>query len=60
MAISFLHDRDRESPDWEPEPLELPIVDSGQAPRRPGAPVTWEIDAPDSNRGGRVIEIDLC
>jgi hypothetical protein len=60
MANSFFHDRESDSRDWEPEPLELPLVDTGRAPRRPGAPVTWEIDAPEQDRGAHVIEIDLC
>ena len=56
MAISFLQDRESESRDWEPEPLELPLVDPGRQWR----PVTWDIEAPDGDRGARVIEIDLC
>jgi len=60
MAISFLQDRESDSRDWEPEPLELPLVDPGRSQWRPGAPVTWDIDAPDADRGAHVIEIDLC
>jgi hypothetical protein len=57
MPISFLHERETDSRDWEPEPLELPLIDPG---RRPNAPLTWEIDAPEADRGAHVIEIDLC
>lgn len=59
MAISFLQDRETESRDWEPEPLELPLIDPGRA-WRPGDRITWDIDAPDADTGARVIEIDLC
>jgi hypothetical protein len=55
MPHSFLQDRESEA-DWEPDALELPLVESWP---RPLKPTTLEIDAPESERGSRVIIIDL-
>jgi hypothetical protein len=57
MLLSFLQDRESGA-DWEPEALELPIVESWP---RPLAPTTIEIDAPpEPERGSHVIVIDLA
>jgi hypothetical protein len=57
MSYSFLQDRESEA-DWEPEALELPLVEPWP---RPLAPTTIEIDAPESSeRGSRVIVIELA
>ena len=57
MRHSFLQDRESGS-DWEPEALELPLVEPWP---RPLAPTTIEIDAPESSeRGSRVIVIELA
>ena len=57
MRHSFLQDRESEA-DWEPEALELPLVEPWP---RPLAPTTIEIDAPESSeRGSRVIVIELA
>ncbi|MDB4971575.1 MAG: hypothetical protein JWN44_7264 [Myxococcales bacterium] len=54
---SFFQDREFER-EWEPDPLELPLVDAWP---RPLAPTTIEIDAPESlERGSRVIIIELA
>jgi len=55
MQLSFLQDRESEA-DWEPEILELPLVDPWP---RPGT-TTLDIDAPEPERGSRVIVIDLA
>ncbi len=57
MPHSFLQDRESEA-DWEPEALELPLVIEPWP--RPLAPTTIDIDAPESERGSRVIVIDLA
>lgn len=57
MASSFLQDRESEA-DWQPEALELPLVEPWP---RPLQPTTIDIDAPESSdRGSRVIVIDLA
>lgn len=58
MQLSFLQDRESGADEWEPDALELPLV----APwPRPLAPVSIEIDAPESDSGRRgVIIIDLA
>jgi hypothetical protein len=56
MPLSFLQDRESEA-DWEPEILELPLVE--QPWPRPGATIL-DIDAPEPERGSRVIVIDLA
>jgi hypothetical protein len=58
MQHSFLQDRESEA-DWQPEALELPLVEPWP---RPLQPTTIEIDAPESEQrsGGRVIVIDLA
>jgi hypothetical protein len=53
MDLSFLQDRESEA-DWEPEILELPLVEPW--PRT----TTLDIDAPEPERGSRVIVIDLA
>jgi hypothetical protein len=54
--LAVLQDRESEA-DWEPEALELPLVDTWP---RPLQPTTIEIDAPESERGARVVVIDLA
>lgn len=56
MLLSFLQDRESGA-DWEPDVLELPLVEPWP---RPLAPVSIEIDAPESEPGSRVIVIDLA
>jgi hypothetical protein len=56
MQLSFLQDRESEA-DWEPEILELPLVEPWP---RPGTTTTLDIDAPEPERGSRVIVIDLA
>jgi hypothetical protein len=57
MPHSFLQDRETEA-DWQPEVLELPLVEPWP---RPLQPTTIEIDAPESEqRGSHVIVIDLA
>jgi hypothetical protein len=57
MPHSFLQDREYEA-DWQPEVLELPLVEPWP---RPLQPTTIEIDAPESEqRGSHVIVIDLA
>ena len=58
MPHSFLQDRESEA-DWQPEVLELPLVEPWP---RPYQPPTIEIDAPESEQrgGARVIVIDLA
>jgi hypothetical protein len=55
MTLSFLQDRESEA-DWEPEVLELPLVETWP---RPGV-TTIDIDAPEPEPGSRVIVIDLA
>jgi hypothetical protein len=55
MQLSFLQERESEA-DWEPEVLELPLVEPWP---RPGA-TTLDIDAPEPERASRVIVIDLA
>jgi len=55
MQLSFLTDRETEA-DWEPEVLELPLVEPWP---RPGA-TTIDIDSREPERGSRVIVIDLA
>jgi len=55
MQLSFLQDRETEA-DWEPEILELPLVEPWP---RPGT-TTLDIDAPEPEHGSRVIVIDLA
>jgi hypothetical protein len=54
MNLSFLQDRESEA-DWEPEILELPLVEPWPRP-----PTTLDIDAPEPERGSRVVVIDLA
>jgi hypothetical protein len=57
MPDSFLQDREVEA-DWQPEALELPLVEPWP---RPLHPTTIDIDAPESEqRGSHVIVIDLA
>jgi len=56
MPLSFWQDRESEA-DWEPEVLELPLVDAWP---RPLAPTQIDIDAPESERGSSVVIIDLA
>jgi hypothetical protein len=56
MPYSFLQDRESEA-DWEPEALELPLMDTWP---RPYSPTTLEIDAPESERRPNVVVIDLA
>lgn len=57
MQRSFLEGHESEG-EWEPDALELPLhIESWP---RPLAPTTIEIDAPESERGARVIVIDLA
>jgi len=56
MALSFLQDRESEA-DWEPDALELPLVDTWP---RPLQPTTIEIDAPESEHSSGVVVIELA
>ncbi len=63
MAISFLQDRESDSRDWEPDALELPLVEPWPHPRpeRPAIEPAVIIDAPDGRpEQARVIVIDLA
>lgn len=57
MPHSFFQDRESDA-EWQPEALELPLVEPWQ---RPLQPTTIDIDAPEQEQhGSHVIVIDLA
>jgi hypothetical protein len=62
MSILFTGSQDG-GREWEPEPLELPLVNPGSSRLPHKAPLPYGDDAPDEDDGdrrNRVVVIDLA